>query len=305
MRPFIPVLACSVIVLAAVGQAAVADPPDGPPLPSQTHHSCIEHRGDEVPCLLFCTVCGHHDCSPDCPSRRPMDESAPGSVDCSQAAEAVEQARQIDLDRQAREQAAELQPHLRDWSKPSNDPEGDYWHLKGSDPRRPSLGQQMSEIGGAIRSVLGLDEDGAPDVDTDPLMRIPTRGWLPGLVGVLQTVHAALEVVGEIGLQRDRDYGLALIEAEADLQGQIDTLSAQATQFEELAKACDDLSASDKHLLQQAARDIEARQATLQARLDAIRASLDRVSDRLQQDREHSPSTPPQGSHSYNPRNLI
>jgi hypothetical protein len=230
-----------------------------------------------------------------------MDESAPGGVDCSRAAEAVEQARRIDLDRQAREQAVVMQPYRRDWSKPSNDPEGDYWHLKGSDPRRPSLGQQLSEIGAAIRSVLGIDEDGAPAVDTAPLMRIPARGWLPGLVGVLQAFQAALEAVGEIGLQRDRDYGLALLEAEADLLGQIDTLSAQATESEEIAKACDGLTASDKHLLRQAAQDIEARQGILQARLDAIRASLDRVGDRLQQDGEHSPSAPLPGSESYNP----
>jgi hypothetical protein len=70
------------------------------------------------------------------------------SPDCSTAAGAVEEARRIDLERQAREQAVAMQPYLRDWSKPGDDPEGDYWHIKGSDPRQRSSEQQLNELGG-------------------------------------------------------------------------------------------------------------------------------------------------------------
>src|SRR4051812_15698594 len=41
-----------------------ADPPAGDGI----HRTCIEHGEG---CLLFCGICGHHDCSPTCPSRQP------------------------------------------------------------------------------------------------------------------------------------------------------------------------------------------------------------------------------------------
>lgn len=297
MRPNKLVLVCAVIVLAAVGHHAVADPSKGQSPPSQTHQSCIEHGGDDIRCLLFCAICGHHDCSPDCPSRRPPDQPAPFSLDCSNAAQAVEEARRIDLARQAREQTAVMQPYLRDWSKPGDDPEGDYWHLKGrTDPRRVSGGQLIRELGSAIKGLLGFEDGEVPEVDSEPL--IPNRGRLPGILGFLQALRDVLGVVGEIQIQRDRQYADALLEAEADLDGQAQSMSARAKLFEGLAEGCGELSAADAGILKSAARDLRARLAVVQARLEAVRSSLNAVKTRLHNFKDRSPPDiyVPQGS---------
>lgn len=224
-----------------------------------------------------------------CASSQAPDTPPAFSPDCSTVADAVEEARHIDLERQAREQAAAMQPYLRDWSKPGDDPEGDYWHIKGNDPRQRSSEQQLKELGDAISSLLGFEEGEVPDVDSEPPMKLPTRGPLPVFLNVLEAVRAAIGVLGEIRIQRNRDYQLALDQAEADLQGQIDALSAQAERFGGLAEACGNLSASDGHLLQMAEQDIRVRQAVVHAQLDAIRKSSDRVKASLDRYYEQSP----------------
>lgn len=256
------------------------------------HEECMEHAGDEVPCLTFCRVCGHHYCSPDCPSKRSDQERSPNP--CDAATTAVEEARAIDIDRQIREQMHDLQPYRRDWSQPGVDPEDDYWHLQGSDPRRRTVTQNLQDIAAALSAVLGLDDGNLPKVDSEPLLQVPvrwTRPWL-GVQSTLVILHGVTSFVGEIGVARNRDYQAALLAAQSDLQTRTTALEEQAERFESLASGCADLSSSDQSLLMVAAGDVRRRLTVLDSQLEAIQRSLLSVDRFLQRYEDGSSSAP-------------
>jgi hypothetical protein len=251
--------------------------------PPKLYDHCIEHADSDVKCLLFCPVCGHHGCSPDCPSKR---ENAPDYTpsDCDEAASAVEEARTVDLARQLHDQRREQIPWLKDPLAVSDDPERDYWSKSGVDPRRRTVSQQLSDGALFIRMLLGLEDGETPDTDEQP-----HAGRLPRVVTGLGWLTRLAEAIGEVQIGRARDYGEKLSSAEADLRSQVEDLRAKADRFEAIAQGCPNVAQSDAALLRAAGQSLRQQLVPLQTRLEAINRSFDAVQERLRRYQELQP----------------
>lgn len=222
------------------------------------------------------------------------DELQELEVKRQEIAAGIQAAHQIDRQRQLDEQRYRMTGR-RDWDRETfEDPESDYWHTQGYDPRIPGLEEQVEDFFTAIRASFGIGRNGVP-------LTLPSTGTLPGVTphparAALYSIKRIVSALGSIGsaagevrMARHRRYHDALQRAETDLAARNAALSSQLSRLEQVASYANDRPGSA--VVERAIQDLRQRRAIVSERLRAISGSRELVERRLRHYNQRSPDS--------------